>query len=1125
MAGPDGAAGELGTRFDGGRPVLGRGSELGLLRSAVDATRAGLGGLWLVIGEPGIGKTSILGEVVGYARDQGVPRIVARCRDSSGTPDFWPWVQVLRRISSVPGYPEAVRRVGLAATALADLAPEAVPAGLGDQPRLPPEQHQFRLFEAVVQVLAEAAEPGALLVALDDLHWADLSSLRLLGHAAAELGGSRVLVLGTVREVVPDPARAGLLSEVYGRADVHRVDVRGLDSDHVAQLVETLTGRPASTGFVRDIAERTGGNPFFIGELVRMLAGQGEQGGGDDRARLAGVPGGVRAVITGRLRQVSPDCALVLGRACVQGRTVEFSLLEPACELPVDRVLAALDEAVDARLLSRVPGHAGRYSFAHALINETLYADLPTVVRAAAHARAAEALAAMPDHVRAPRLAELAHHCAEALPAGGDPSVAAMASVAAARRGTRSLAHEEAARWLTRALSIVDAAPTPTLDPTDLLLELGAARAAAGEFEESRQAFLRAAQGAQEAGDADRLARAALGYGQGPGGFGFAAGADTVLLGLLDSGLAATERRDTPQRVRLLARLATELHFTGMSRRRRELAGEAVAMAVRLRDDESLLVALYARTWALLDPDGAEERLSASADVVRLATGVGDPVMSFRGRHLRVATLLELGRQAEADLEVMALGELAERMRQPLYDWQAAVLHAMQALRQGRYEEGAELAEEALRRGTRACPDMAAVSGGAQLVQGRWGAGRLAELLPVTSRFADAYPHAPAWRAAHAYVLACADETEAAVEQVELVLRDGVAALPWDGNWLTATALLGLTVAATGASTWAGPLYDALTPYGARMVVIAAGAVVLTSVAHVLGVLAHTLGKHDRALDHLAVARVRHLDAKAPGLAAWSLLELGRVLADRAGPGDQQAAVTTLRQSRREARHLGMAFVADAAGRQGAGGIDGTAEPLRLPDQRPRPPSAGRHADLALLFTDIVGSTESVERLGEARAHALLRQHNDRVRAVTRTHGGQVARWLGDGFLLAFPAVEQAVACAVDLQRQWWQDDAGRPAVERLPVRMGAHAGPVRQEEDGLYGLTVVRAARIAGIARAREVLVSSEVRRRVPHLFRFEPGRRVLLKGLPDAETVFPVAWRPAAGSLLVASEATSER
>jgi DNA-binding SARP family transcriptional activator len=361
----------------------------------------------MLAGEPGIGKTRLVREFARTAHDDGATVLAGSCHEETFVP-YQPFVQALRHyIACCPPAELAVqvtpRRAQLAAILpeLEDARSPYGPTGLGA------EQERFRLFETVSSLLTDAAHLRPLVLFLDDLHWADQSSLLLLRHLARSAKGAPLMVLGTYRpvEVGEEHPLAEALAELRRARTVERLSLSGLGEAEVAELITGRTGQQPPRGFVRRVAERSDGNPFFIEELLHDVGAES-----DWDVAAGGVPDSVKDLLLRRLRGLGDDCRQALSVAAVAGREFELDVLERVLEHPRDRLIDLIEEALDADVLVEPAQSVGRLSFSHALFRETIYEQLSATRKAAIHGRIAAAIEQAPTDRPEERAGTLAYH-------------------------------------------------------------------------------------------------------------------------------------------------------------------------------------------------------------------------------------------------------------------------------------------------------------------------------------------------------------------------------------------------------------------------------------------------------------------------------------------------------------------------------------------------------------------------------------------------------------------------------------------------------------------------------------------------------------------------------------------
>jgi DNA-binding NarL/FixJ family response regulator len=911
-------------------PFVGRETELAALAVDLDAAAGGRGGVVLLAGEPGIGKTRLAEELAAQATAQGALVLWGRCWEGEGAPAFWPWVQIVRAYVEAAD-PTVLRQdMGAGAADIAQVVPvvhERLP-DLPPPPPVEPEAARFRLFDSLAGFLRAAAARRPLLVVLDDLHWADAPSLALLRFLGRELEGAGLLVVGIYRHTEVDrghPLLATLADLTRGRG--RRLMLSGLDEREVASFVALVAGVEPSPELASAVHRQTDGNPFFVTEVVRLLASQGRlnHAEADLPVLAAGLPEGVRAVVAERLGRLSDGCQGVLEVAAVLGRDFQLPALEPATGLNPARLLELLEEAEAARVVAAVPGGLGRWRFAHALVREVLYEGLPAARRIRLHEQVGEALEALYVADPGPHLAELAHHFVAAAPGGQEMAARAVrVATAAGRRALEVLAWEEAADLFERALAALELAERP--DPQQrcqLLLALGEARMAAGDVAAARVAYQQAGELAIRIGAAELLARAGLGSGVeftsgtvDPAKVGLledvptaASGVvDPVEVGLLEEALVALGDADSRLRARVLARLARALLSTPLLDRRLELSQEAVALARRLGDPATLAAALYDRhlaIWGADQPALAGERLAMATEVVDLAEQVGDWAMALRGRGLRRTDLLELGDLAGFDADLAAAERTAEQLRQLHHRWPLPMAHATRAMLAGRFAEAEELAAQGLAIGRQAGDKgvglrYAAVIANLRLMEGRFG-----ETVELFQRLSARVPTLPVYRVGLAGALIEAGRADEGQAEVERLAAGDLAALPRDLGWSWTLAGLAFVCHHLGDTTRAANVRKLLEPYGERNMVIL-GALSMGPAAYYLGLLDLTLGQPETAVRRFQHAAALAGRLQAPPLIAMSHEGQARALLALNRPGDRQQAAALLGEVVATAQELGI---------------------------------------------------------------------------------------------------------------------------------------------------------------------------------------------------------------------------
>jgi len=904
---------EPGTDAVAGRVFVGRRRELAELRGGFDDAVAGRGRFFLVVGEPGIGKTRLVDELAREAIGRGGLALWGRCWEGAGAPPYWPWMQVLRAyLRGNRG--ERPTLVGPGAPYLAQLVPELgeeshdrVPSSIA----LESEHARFYLFDAAATFLKAAAERTPLVVVIDDLQWADAASLLFLQFLTRELVGARMLLLGTYREV--EVREIPVVAEALGALgrEARHVPLRGFDENEVRLFMESTTGGSAPPAVVRAVYRDTEGNPFFVDEVVRLLvAERAIARAADATAARVPVPQGVRAAIRRRVAPLPSPCREALTSAAVIGRDFDLAVLQRACGLDAETMLATLAPALTREIVVRDGHGVGRYRFAHALIRETLVDEIAAADRARLHAQVGEVIEDLYASDLTPHLAALAHHFREAVPArGADKAVAY--GTRAGRQAAASFGYEAAATYFADALDALDRTrPADDRERCELLLARGDAQWKSADGSGARETFRRAADIAGTLGDAALLARSALGFaGEGSRLLWTRSGVvDQPRVELLEEALRALGDGDRSLRARVLARLAINLYWEPGAERVLALSDAAVRVARELGDTRDLAAVLRARWIALWRPETAEERLAIADEIVSLGDERRDRELVLVGRRFRIVADLEYGDVAAADREIDAWASIARELRQPLHLADIAMWRATRAIMDGRFAEGETLAQRARELGEREPELEAAMRYAVQTSVLYFHRGDLEQVvgaaLPGPDRSATMLMQSH-------YVFWASQMGRAADAARELsAMRQDGFRLPRDGGWLTYMSLLSAAAAEVDDRASATLLYDLLRPYATRVAIVGAGLACWGSVSLYLGFLASTLGRIEDATSHFADAAAAHERMGARPFLAWTWFAHGRLLStdDANGQGATRSAL--LARARDVARELGMARLA-----------------------------------------------------------------------------------------------------------------------------------------------------------------------------------------------------------------------
>jgi tetratricopeptide (TPR) repeat protein len=885
---------------------VGRWAELQeLLLALADAT-AGRGRLMLLAGEPGIGKTRLADELAQRARAQGAHALWGSSWQDAGAPPYWPWVQILRSCLRSIDDATAVRLLGDGAADVAQVLPEVqrlVP-GLAPPPALDPESARFRLFDATATFLVRASRDQILVLVLDDLHAADAASLLFLQFLAGQLTDARILVVATYRDMEfgPDHPFWSAVTDLAREPGAHLLTLHGLGADAVGRFVARALGAPARGQLVTSLWRMTRGNPLFVGQAVRLLAGTAS-GTLDPAALRLAVPAGIREAIARRLAQLSDRTLTILDTAAALGPEFSLDPLRWVGGETAEELIDRLDPAVQAGLILE-SGSPGVWRFAHDLVRQTLYDELPSSARIQLHHRIGRELEVHYASDVEPHLAELAYHFHQALEVGGADNAAAYAKQAA-KQAAGALAYEEAARFYRMALTAHQhLGPGRELERIELLLDLGDALARAGDLSDARESFLTAAAAARARGAGTMLGRAALGYG---GRFVWArAGDDPHLIPMLQDALEGVGEGDERLTVRLLARLACAWRSAPERFADSDAASlRAVAIARRLADPASLSYALVGRCWAINWPDNPADRLAIARELLMVAEDANDPERTLDGHQALFVAYSDLGQMAAAKGEVDILRRAARALRQPPHVTAMRTYETVVALLEGAFETAEQLIN------AEATPPMVTPirdNVSTEVVHRfllRREQGRLAEEEATIRAAVDDFPWYPYFRSALTCLLLELGRTTEAREAFELLARDDFAALYRDCEWLLGMALASEACARLSDGTAAASLYRQLLPYAGRHAVAHAEGS-LGAVDRYLGLLAGALGRVDEAVRHLEAGVALSEQLGARPWTAHAQADLAAALVARDGPGDATRAATLVHAAREAAEELGM---------------------------------------------------------------------------------------------------------------------------------------------------------------------------------------------------------------------------
>jgi DNA-binding SARP family transcriptional activator/class 3 adenylate cyclase/tetratricopeptide (TPR) repeat protein len=892
------------------RTLIGRQAELDRVARCLSSAD-GSTHVVLVAGEPGAGKTRLAAAAARAAAADGALLLYGRCDEGLRVP-YQPFVEALG--SYVTAAPKTTLGVQLGSTGreLSRLLP-----GLGDRIaglRAPtiaePETERWLLFEAAAHFVRAIAADRLVMLVVDDLHWAEPATLLLLRHLA-RAGIEGLFIVATARPAAhsePD-AFAEALADLAREHLLETVTLGGLSGEEVTELVADRLHRPADAAFARAVHAETGGNPFFVHELVSHLSDLGVLAAGEGawptaaQVERSGAPQGVRHVLSRRIGQLSPSGRATLVVAAVAGGEFQAADLAMAMGDDLASVTMALEEATASGLVAESGRGPGGYRFAHALVRHTLYESASGLHRAQLHWRVAEAVRASAGPP-ASRLSELAYHYRYSLEAG-DPATATHWLQQAGDQAVRQVAFEDAIEHYRAALTGLDLCPDEPDRRYHLLAGLAESAAALSDFEVSQPAWLAAAQIAQTAKDPARFFRAVVGY-----GYIIMIGADEALDRLIVDGLELAGPADSVERAQLLAWSGAKLFSTGsVVRRREEREGtvrDALAMGRRLNDLSAQSWALGSLGAVLLGSSQAAEQLATHQEELQLMEALGlDQERVLPYRNLALASI-QLGRRIDAGAALERAETIARAGNRRLELHNVLMVGAAIAIAEGRFDEAKSLVAEVRDIGDARNPSIvygySAQISAIRAEQGR--AERVVDALPNIAETPSA--RTAAWVAMRTALCADIGWLDDAAEQLDALAADRFAVIPRDSAFPLAIRYLAETCAQLADGKRAAEMLPEVQPYSGQLLVVALGTSIEGAADRSLGQLYGLLGRVDDADRHFEAARRLEDSMGFAPLAARTRYWHARLLAQSGNTDDRRRARSLLTATQSTTTALGM---------------------------------------------------------------------------------------------------------------------------------------------------------------------------------------------------------------------------
>lgn len=863
-----------------GASVIGRTREVAQLSRALGLATDGQGTVCVLAGEAGIGKSHVAQVIAKLAKERGLLVLSGRAYERGGAPAFWPWTQVLR--AYLAKRPDDLDSLAAIDPLLVSILPELRPAA--NEGRAPttesPERDRFQLFDGVGSVLRHVTDEMPALMILEDLHWADAATVELVRFLVPTVRTSRLLVLVTIRNEVwnrghpLEPSFRALSADPA----CEFLRLRGLAENELGELLAMQLGKMPPREWLHEAWEKTGGNPFFAREVAALFTHEEELHGASWGTKFR-IPERVRDALLRRVAPLPTESREALDTAALIGVEFDVARLAAVLEVTTEETLRRLAPAEAVGVVVEADGGQGGYRFSHALVPETLRADLPGIVRLPRHRKIADILVSRGEPEIEGHLDEIAHHYAQAASLG----VAAEAKSYCERAGDHAMelfGYEKAESMYDLALGISERyAPEALAARAELLMKKArAAQGRAAPDVELRSSLRQAAELAERAGASELLAQAAIAYA------GNSEFMDPFWRLVPES---AEERRDLLERA-----LARCTYSSPRTRATLHMALAGVSLGSRpldellalLRDarrsaseagDSQLEAELLAsEAHVLADaPERLDERYALIERAIR-SFDRGPPAVLRDCHGLRAGLLAERGRFAEADAGMMVFESDAAARRKPLARAPLLAWRAMRASMEGRFAASRALTRELEGAASGILTGVAEVV----LVQ-RW------KLALLDGRFDDipdatAFPqgstmHEPAWRAARARHALVFGHRERAVELFRELSKHDFRDVPGE-VWISTMAMIADVASEVGDPPMVRSLYERMLPFSGRFVVLGNLIACDGSIDRVLGRLAARLGRLEEAGRHFASALEANLEVGAHPWVALTEVDLAR---------------------------------------------------------------------------------------------------------------------------------------------------------------------------------------------------------------------------------------------------------
>ncbi len=499
-------------------PLVNRAAEFSKLKAAFADALTSKASVVAVQGEAGVGKTRLMRELAVFAQAKDTVGLTGGAREEKIP--YGPWVELLREyVGQTSG--EVLRRMlGGSLSEFAKLIPDiAAKVGTVPPPKPLGEEHdRIRLYEAIVQFLIAICIEKPLFLLFDDMQWADQASLDLLEYFVRNSSNLRVLTLVSYRteDVSSDSPLSKVLMKLNRERLLETVQVRGLNKEDTTNFIKQVFGeQTVSTEFVDLIFQRTGGNPFFVEEVLRSLVEDGtifrtEKKWDRKPIQELIVPESVKVTLRSRLTKLGPEALVILRWAAVAGSEFNFELLEEVSQLDQETLLQRIETALSAGIILETPREKGNFKFADNRLRELLLDDLSRIRQAKYHLKIAEAMEKLHSKNLERHAEALATHFTE----GGDTQQGIKYSMMAGDRNESIHAYEQAINDYRRSLDLIELKGDIDQEKASVLEKLAGSYRQAGQFQNATQCYEQALTIFEKLHDSKACARACIGLAQ-----------------------------------------------------------------------------------------------------------------------------------------------------------------------------------------------------------------------------------------------------------------------------------------------------------------------------------------------------------------------------------------------------------------------------------------------------------------------------------------------------------------------------------------------------------------------------------------------------------------------------------